>query len=344
MDTAYLGESIMPSRRSALKTLVGLGVTCAAGSVSAGERSTDPKKLTKSDIDDMMKSLSNWGRWGKTDQLGSLNLITPRKRKQAAALVKDGITVSLAHDVLKKRAASSAPFVQRMVTLPKKGEEITWCGDEYSVQYHGFTQTHLDALCHLVYKGRLYNGFSQEEVTAAGARKLGVEHARNGIFTRGVLMDMPRLFETRFLTGAHAITPRDLEAWEKKAGVSVESGDAVLIRTGRWTRGQLDGDWEMVQNSGGLHASCLPWLKKRDVGVVGSDLALDVIPSRVEGFPQPVHWVLIVAMGVPILDNCDLEKVSEEASARKRWAFLLTVAPLVVEGGTGSPANPLATF
>jgi kynurenine formamidase len=93
-----------------------------------------------------------------------------------------------------------------------------------------------------------------------------------------------------------------------------------------------------------LHASCLPWLKKRDVALVGSDLALDVMPSGVEGFELPVHWVCGVAMGLPILDNCDLEKVSQEANARKRWVFLLTVAPLAVEGGTGSPVNPLATY
>jgi kynurenine formamidase len=292
----------------------------------------------------MMKSLSNWGRWGKKDELGTLNLITPKKRKQAAALVKEGITVSLAHHVVKERIDSSSPFVQKMVTLPKKGEDITWCGDEYSVQYHGFTQTHLDGLCHLAYKGKMYNGFSQEEVTARGAARLGVQHFKNGIFTRCVLMDMPRLFEARFLKGGLAVTPRNLEAWEKKAGVTVESGDAVLIRTGRWTRRQLEGKWDIAKNSAGLHASCLPWLKKRDVAVVGSDLALDVQPSQVEGFELPVHWVSIVAMGLPILDNCDLEKVSQEANSRKRWAFALTVAPLVVDGGTGSPANPLATF
>lgn len=314
---------------------------------AAGPDETQPtskKKLTKADIDAMMTSLSNWGRWGKDDQLGALNLITPQKRKQAAALVQDGVTVSLARIAVTARIDSSAPFVQRMVTLPKEGEEITACGDEYSVQYHGFTQTHVDALCHLFYKGKMYNGFSQKEVTAAGARKLSVLHMKNGIFTRCVLMDMPRLFGVRYLEGGRAIYPEHLEAWEKKAGVKVASGDVVLIRTGRWLRRQLEGKWDIMKNSAGLHASCLPWLKKRDVAVLGSDLATDVLPSGVEGFELPVHWVSIVAMGMPILDNCDLEPVSEAANARKRWSFLLTVAPLAVEGGTGSPANPLATF
>ena len=99
-----------------------------------------------------------------------------------------------------------------------------------------------------------------------------------------------------------------------------------------------------MKGSAGLHASCLPWLKNRDVAVVGSDLALDVMPSGVEGVELPVHWGSVVAMGMPILDNCDLEAVGEAAASRRRWSFLLTVAPLAVEGGTGSPVNPLATF
>jgi kynurenine formamidase len=302
------------------------------------------KKLTRADIDDMMTSLSNWGRWGKEDQRGALNLITPEKRKQAAALVQEGAVFSLARPVIKEQLDDSPAFVHRMVTLPKEGADITAAGDEYSVQYHGFTQTHLDGLCHLAYKGKMYNGFAQTEVTAKGARKLGIENVKGGIFTRCVLMDMPVHFEARYLKGGQAIYPEDLEAWEKKAGVKVEAGDAVLIRTGRWTRRELDGPWEIMKNSAGLHASCLPWLKKRDVAVVGSDLALDVLPSGVEGFELPVHWVVVVAMGMPILDNLDLEKLSQEAQVRKRWTFLLTVAPLAVEGGTGSPVNPLATY
>jgi kynurenine formamidase len=301
------------------------------------------KPLTKADIDEMMTSLSNWGRWGKDDQRGTLNLITDAKRKQAAALVQEGATVSLAHPVIKDDRDSSTPFSHRMV-LPNPDKEIAYASDEYSVSYHGFTQTHLDGLCHLIYKGKMYNGFTQKDLTAKGAAKLGVGNIKTGIVTRGVLMDMPRHFGVRFLEGKRAIYAEDLDAWEQKAGVKIESGDAVLIRTGRWTRRETEGPWDIATASAGLHASCLPWLKKRDVAVIGSDLALDVLPSGVQGFDQPVHWVSIVAMGMPILDNCDFEALSEEANARKRWHFLLTVAPLVVEGGTGSPVNPLATF
>ena len=250
----------------------------------------------------------------------------------------------LSATAIKEQVDDSPAFFHRKVTLPKKRQEIASSMDEYSVRYHGFTQAHLDGLCHLIYKGKMYNGFSQKELTAKGAGKLGVENIREGIVTRCVLMDMPRLFGVRFLEAKRAIYPKDLEAWERKSGVRVESGDAILVRTGRWARRKLEGPWEIAKGSAGLHASCLPWLKKRDVAVVGSDLALDLLPSRVEGFEFPVHWVCGVAMGTPILDNCDLEKVSEAANARKRWVFLLTVAPLAVEGGTGSPVNPLAIY
>ena len=334
----------MQHRRNALKIMAAAGISCAGRLQAAADPQATPEKLTKADVEGMMTSLSNWGRWGKDDQRGALNLITPTKRQEAAALVKEGIAVSLAHNAVKETMDGSAPFRQRMVALPKEGQEFSFSGDEYSVQYHGFTQTHMDGLCHLIYKGKMYNGFSQKEVTEKGARKLGVENVRKGIFTRCVLMDMPRHFGVRFLEGKQAIYPKDLEAWEKKAGIKVERGDALLVRTGRWTRRALNGPWNIMAGSAGLHASCLPWLKKRDVALVGSDLALDVMPSRVEGFLLPVHWVCGVAMGLPILDNCDLEKLSEEANARKRWVFLLTVAPLVVEGGTGSPVNPLATY
>jgi kynurenine formamidase len=337
----------MKRRRACLCWLVlamiFLGAALRPGNANEPLRESK-KELTRADIDEMMTSLSNWGRWGKDDQRGALNLITPEKRKQALALVKEGEATSLARPVIKEEVDSSSAFIHRMVTLPKDGQEIASSGDDYSVRYHGFTQTHLDGLCHLMYKGKMYNGFSQKEVTTKGARKLGIENIRQGIMTRGVLIDMPRHFGVRFLEAKRAIYPEDLEAWEKKAGIKVERGDAILIRTGRWARRELEGPWDIMKGSAGLHASCLPWLKKRDVAVIGSDLALDVMPSRVEGFELPVHWVCVVAMGMPILDNCDFEKVSEEANARKRWAFLLTVAPLVVEGGTGSPVNPLATF
>jgi kynurenine formamidase len=171
-----------------------------------------------------------------------------------------------------------------------------------------------------------------------------VLNVKQGIFTRCVLMDIPQLLQTKFLAGGQAIYPEHLDAWEKAAKVKVEPGDVVLIRTGRWARAKVESDEQIAKSFAGLHASCLPWLKARDVAVVGSDLALDVNPSQVDGVDFPVHAVVLVAMGTPILVYCDLEAVSAAAAERKQWSFLLTVGPLAVPGGTGSPVNPLAIF
>ena len=164
------------------------------------------------------------------------------------------------------------------------------------------------------------------------------------MFTRGVLMDFPRLFGVRFLDGTRAIYPEDFEAWQKKTGVTVGSGDAVIIRTGRWARREAEGEWDVEKGSAGVHVSCMPWFKEKDVALLGNDLAMDVMPSRVEGIRVPVHLVTLVAMGVPILDVCDLEPISEATARRNRWDFLLTMAPLAVEGGTGTPINAIATL
>ena len=304
---------------------------------------SETPRTTQEDVLKMMQTLSNWGRWGTDDQLGALNLITPEKRKQAAALVKEGLSISLARNAVKVRVGPSAPFEHRMLqTGLTPGSDFS--GDTFSVQFHGFTHTHLDALCHIFHQGHMYNGYSQKEVTELGAAKLSVIAIKDGIFTRGVLMDFPRLFGVNYLEGDRAIYPEDIEAWERKTGVAVGSGDAVIIRTGRWARWAAEGEWDIEKGSAGIHVSCMPWFRLKDVALVGSDLAMDVMPSQVEGMFLPVHLVTIVAMGVPILDVCDLEPIGKAAASRNRWDFLLTMAPLAVEGGTGSPINATATF
>jgi kynurenine formamidase len=190
----------------------------------------------------------------------------------------------------------------------------------------------------------MYNGFPQTDVGDKGASKLSVINVKNGIFTRGVILDFPWLFGSKYLKGSRAIYPANLDAWEKKTGVKIQSGDAVFIRTGRWARWETEGEWDMKAEAAGLNVSSMEWFKKRDIAILGSDMVADVAPSGVEGVRMPVHLVAINAMGLIILDNCDLESVGEYAIAHQRWDFLLTVAPLAVETGTGSPVNPTATF
>jgi kynurenine formamidase len=325
--------------QSAAKALLALVLALLATSPGAAQS----EKVTKQDVEQWMKDLSNWGRWGNDDELGAINLITAEKRRQAAGLVRAGVSVSLARDVEKEKASDNPqPFLHEMI---RSGlDETQFSVDRYSVAYHGYAHTHMDSLCHMFHEGKMFNGFAQQQVTPQGAGKLAVLNFKRGIFTRGILMDMPRLKGVESLEPGTPIYPADLEAWEKQAGMKVSSGDVIFIRTGRWALRDAKGPWPASQKSAGLHASCARWLKQRDVAALGSDAASDVMPSGVEGVNQPIHQLVLIAMGMPIFDNCDLEALSQEATRQNRWEFLLTAAPLAVGGGTGSPLNPIATF
>ena len=314
--------------------------TMLIGAQSTGTRPT----VTREMIDAWMKELSNWGRWGKTDQLGAVNLITPQVRRRAAALVKEGFSVSLSRDADSVRAVdNSRPFERKMISRGADPKPM-FAMDTYTMSFHGASLTHFDALSHMVYQGKTYNGYPQEEIDGSGARQLAVNAYKNGFVSRGILMDIPRLKGVKYLELGTPIYPRDLEAWEKKAGVKVGPGDIVFIRTGRWARRAEKGAWDTDQQSAGLHVSCARWFKQRDIAILGSDAHAELMPSPVAGIPYPMHQLLLIAMGVPMLDNCDLEALGEAAAARQRWEFLLTAAPLSVPLGTGSPLNPIATF
>jgi kynurenine formamidase len=309
------------------------------GSLSA----QPPRPVSQAEFDRWMTELSNWGRWGKDDELGAINLITPAKRKAAAQQVREGVPVSLAHDAEKQTARDNPrPFGHEMLAHGQTPNASSH-SDMFTIAHHGLAHTHLDALCHYFYKDRMYNGIPRSEVTTQGAGRLSVHRMKNGIFTRGILVDIPRMKGVAYLEPGTPIYPEDLDAWEKFARVKVQPGDVLLIRTGRWARRAEKGPIASGDLAG-LHASRVRWLKSRDVAILGSDAASDVRPTGVEGMNGPVHVLVLVALGVPILDNCDLEELSNATQQRKRWEFLLTTAPMAVPGATGSALNPIAIF
>lgn len=303
------------------------------------------KALSRTDVQQMMKELSNWGRWGKDDQKGAINLITPERRKQSAKLVREGVSVSMARTLDMTQAPDNAsPWVREMTSTGEKPTSGAGM-DKLAVSYHGWAHTHMDSLSHIFFRGEMYNGYPQTEVTREGAKKLDVANFREGIVTRAVLFDIPRLKGVPYLEPGDAIYAQDLEAWLKKAGgLTLRSGDAILIRTGRWVRRAAKGAWNLGEGAPGLHVSVMPWIKKADAAILGSDATEDVIPSQVEGMFLPVHNVAIVGLGMPLLDNCDLDGVAEMAAKLKRWEFQIVIGPLPSPGGTGSPVNPIAVF
>ena len=202
--------------------------------------------MSEAQFDELMQDISNWGRWGEDDQLGTLNLITEKKRRKAAALVKKGISVSMALDLNKTGDALNAnPFIHELYSGEFGGHQVA--GDRYEVDYHGFAHSHMDGLPHFAHKGYFYNGVPYSSARPNGAERLGIHNAgRQGVVTRGVLVDMPRHFGVDYLEPGTAITADDLRAWEKKNRVKISSGDVLLLRTGRWARVASDGQWDFL--------------------------------------------------------------------------------------------------
>lgn len=326
-------------------TLTVIGCLAAGGlgrGVAVAQTSHD---MSLEDFEELVQEVSNWGRWGDDDQLGTLNLITPEKRRETAGLVRDGISVSLGRRVETREAPDNPSPFGHVMLANGRDYDGQWAMDQFTVSFHGLAHTHMDSLCHLFYNGKMYNGFSRNEVGPEGAGKLSIDNVRNGILTRGILIDIPRLRGERFLEPGSPIYPEELDAWLEEAGLEVRGGDVVFIRTGRWARRDLLGPWDPnTEGLAGLHASCGKWLREKDIAMLGSDAASDVIPSRIEGVTHPIHVLTLNAMGIHIFDNCDLEAVAETAASLKRWEFMITASPLVVERGTGSPLNPIATF
>ena len=256
-----------------------------AGAQSAGAPATG-QNLGIDVFDRMMTELSNWGRWGKDDQKGAVNLITPAKRKQAVLAMKDGVSVSMARTAETEPALDNGqPVVVKMnqrgggagrgganaaPAPPAVPNPISGASDNFFISYHGFVHTHMDTFCHRAYKGLMYNGMPMTEVTEAGCNKGSILNFKDGIVTRGVLMDIPRLKGVDYLEPGTRIMPEDLEAWAQRAHLKVEPGDVVLIRTGRWARRDALGPWPTSQLAG-LYITCARWLHQHDVAILGSD-------------------------------------------------------------------------
>ena len=288
--------------------------------------------LTDDDIDGLLPQITNWGRWGKQDQLGTVNFITARQRLKAVALVKKGRTVSLGREISVTKTEGVRRGTYEMM------REDDGSRDYVGMIFHGFALTHLDALCHsFAGQGKMYNGFSVEEVTADGAHKLGIERmAARGISGRGILLDVAAVQGTILEPGT-PILPKDLEDAEEAQRVVVGEGDILLVRTGAGMRNTRD-------RRSGLHPQCLPWLHERSVAVLGSDGDNDVHPSEFRRWASSMHSVAIPYMGLPLLDNAELDVLSQVCQDEGRWEFFLTIAPWRFQGTTSSPVNPIALF
>ncbi|HJN46044.1 MAG TPA: cyclase family protein [Vicinamibacterales bacterium] len=325
-----------------------IGLLAALASVmsfpsAAQEPDTSVPLVTAAQYEQWRTELSNWGRWGTDDELGAANLITPDKRAEAAGLVSEGFTVSLASNAQKYKSLDNpCPIAWSMVRASRASASDT-------VAYpciHGPGTTHLDAFAHIFFDGKMWNGYDVDGVVTMedGAMKNSIMTVKDGLVTRGVLYDIPRLKGVPYLEPGTRITVADLEAWEEQTGVRVGSGDAFLIRWGRWARQDALGPFDTGREAAGLDNMVIPWLRERDVAIAGWET-----PGYM---PQPegdisrlaLHNFALTILGIQVLDRADFQALATAAAARNRWEFMVTIAPLPIPNGTGSPVNPIAMF
>jgi kynurenine formamidase len=234
---------------------------------------------------------------------------------------------------------------ERWVGVKTEPGMIQAAHDYIGMILHGPSYTHLDALSHQFWDGMCYNGRPSDVVTVEeGALKGSIHMLRHGIASRGVLLDIADARGVKWLDTREPIYVEDLETAEERAGVRVEEGDILFYRSGYYRQRVEQGPVSLADGRSGFHPECLPWFHERGVALVGGDTANDVIPGLYQRVRLPVHQVGIVAMGMPLIDNANLEELAAACRERQRWEFHLTIAPLPIVYGTASPVNPIATF
>ena len=293
---------------------------------------------TQARVEDYFKEINNWGRWGDVDQVGTVNLITAAKREAATKLVRTGRTVSLARDI------GPQPVLMYHVTFPSNRERADVVLDRFDLVYHGFSITHIDALCHVAWDGQLYNGRPfMQSLTAAGATWCPIDPLFGGITTRGVLLDVAEGRKDGYVTVGSPVTPKELDAAAARAGVRVEPGDVVVVRSGDATFRRAHPDWvPRVSPHPGLHLSCLEWFREKDIAAISWDM-MDERPIGYAGFGMGVH-LAIPFLGLALVDNTDPERLAAACREEGRYEFLFTATPIRLVGSTGAPAHPMAIF
>jgi kynurenine formamidase len=311
-------------------------------------------KVSLAEFEQIFESVKNWGRWGPDDQLGTLNLITSERVREAVSLVRTGRRVSMEIPI---NTVAGPDNPNPAIHLVSQGHDIDIGSgglrfglDFLGMASHGDCHTHVDALNHISYNGLTYNGkLALEVLTSKGGTSLGIDAiaAAGGLVGRGVLIDLPRHRGVKWLEPGEAVTRAELEECEEAQGVRLGEGDIFVYRTGHHRRRLELGPWDNGpdgEGKAGLHVDTVPWMHERGVAAFLPDGDGEAIPSTVDGIDYPIHPLQIVAMGMLCSDSLQFEDLAAACEEEGRFEFLVVGLPLRLPGGTGSPWNPIAIF
>jgi kynurenine formamidase len=295
----------------------------------------------------LFERVKRWDEFTDADQeRGALNYITPEVVLSATSLIHEGIVLPMALPWnMVSGPDNPHPALHFMTDMGDvESPEPTGIKDFIGVNFHGKSISHLDALTHIAFKGQLFGGKSAAiEIDSTGSGWGSVDKL-GPIVTRGVLLDAALMANQRWIEPGTAIHRSDVLALEERFGFKLGAGDCVLLHSGHLARRTSIGVWDPTDFSAGFHFDVIDLFKERKVSVIGADGDSDVRPSPVEGVHSPIHALALSALGIPLLDNLQLETLASLCTKLNRWTFTVVISPLNVPRGTGSPVTPVAIF
>jgi kynurenine formamidase len=301
--------------------------------------SSIPGARTRSGVMALLSQRNNWGRWGPDDQRGAVNLVTPQRTLQAAGTVRSGEVISLSRPYPKHPGPANLRPANHYVMREPRGDG-GMASDFYGLNYHGLACTHMDALSHAWGADGMWNGRQPDDVMLpSGVLWGGIEQWGGGIVTRGILLDVPRYRGVPYVTQDQPVHGEELADICAAQNIEVRPGDALAVYSGREEWDRAEAPWGSGASRPGLHASCLGFIRACDCAVLVWDM-MDMLPNGLD-LCWAVH-AAIYAFGVALVDNARLDPLAAACSRDGRYEFMFVAAPLPVDGGTGSPLNPLA--
>jgi len=303
-----------------------------------------PPVMSAEDFDALYQRLQRTVAWGPADRRGALNHIAPAHILTAASEIRLGRTVPLGAAIETEVTLDNPdPCMHQMTSPPGDQADragLSFAMDRVAMNIHGNADSHIDALCHVIYRALLYNNVPADSITASGASELSITAARSGIVGRGVLLDVPRLSGRSWLEPGEYVSADDLRRAEAAQHVAVGEGDLLFVRVGHRHRRAALGPWDAAGARAGFHPTALEFMVERRVAVLGSDGNNDTAPAH--GVDFPVHVLGIGVLGLHLIDYLHLAELRALCEQQSRWSFFCVVAPLTVPGATGSPVNPIA--
>lgn len=311
-------------------------------------------------LEEYIAKLSNWGRWGEDDEIGTLNHIGPLEVAYAASLVQDGrvVNMTMPYDSSGPQLGGSRsnPRIMMVATGADylAGAQDLLPGAWGPSRGMGFADdwvitpnqagTQWDSLAHVFWRGKMYNNRSAAEVTTSGAAHNGIENYTGKVITRGVLVDVARHLGQPYLEPGQAITVEHLENALAAQGVEeIRKGDALIVRTGFLGHRRREwGDFGAGGDSPGLSLHTLPWIYEHDIAAVATDTwGVEVRPNEIDYF-QPFHIVGLTHMGLALGEIFDLDELAADCAADGRYTFFFNGSPIPIVGAVGAMVSAVA--